>query len=126
MGKTKLKAKQIIFALLFGVFVGFVNGFLGAGGGMLVVPFLRLIYNQQPKIAHATALLVILPTSLISSLVYIFGKDVWHSSPLLPVAIGTFVGGILGTFLLSKLKNGYIVCLFSIVMLVAGCFMIFG
>ena len=126
MNKTKLKAWQIICALVAGVFVGFVNGFLGAGGGMLVVPLLRLIFKQQPKVAHATAILVILPVSIVSSIVYLLKGGVIGSPALVPALIGTFGGGIIGTFLLKKLKSGYIVCLFSLVMLVAGGFMIFG
>lgn len=123
--KSKLSKLQIFGAIGAGVLVGFVNGFLGAGGGMLVVPFLRLIFKQTPKVAHSTAVLIVLPICAVSSIVYLINGGV-DFSVLWPVAIGTFVGGAAGTFLLCKLKNNFIVFLFSLVMIGAGLFMIFA
>ena len=120
---NKLSKKQVIGAVLAGVAVGFVNGFLGAGGGMLVVPLLRLIFKQKPKVAHATAVLIMFPICVVSSIIYLISGDITFSS-VWPVAIGTFCGGFLGTFLLSKLKNNIITILFSLVMIGAGIFII--
>ena len=122
--KQKLSKKQIALAIAAGVAVGFVNGFLGAGGGMLVVPLLRLIFQQQPKVAHSTAVLVILPICVISSIVYLVGGEI-DINVLWPVALGTLIGGFAGTFLLSKLRNNIVTVLFSLLMFGAGCFMIF-
>lgn len=115
----------ILIAVSAGLFVGFVNGFLGAGGGMLLVPILMYLLNGQTKIAHSTAVLVILPISLISGIVYII-KGIVDWEILLPVAIGTLVGGIIGTFLMKKLKNDVINFIFWIVMIGAGLFVVFG
>lgn len=123
MTNKKVSKKQVLFSILAGVMVGFVNGFLGAGGGMLVVPLLRLIFKQSPKVAHSTAVLVILPICLVSGVVYLLSGTV-QISVLWPVAIGTFCGGLIGTFLLCKLKNNVITILFSVVMIGAGIFII--
>lgn len=123
MSNTKLNKKQIFGGIFAGIFVGFINGFLGAGGGMLVVPLLRLVYKQKPKIAHATAVLIVLPICVVSSIVYMVNSSVeWNI--LWQVLIGTILGGVAGTFLLCKLKNNVIVFLFSLVMIAAGLFMI--
>ena len=121
--KKKLTKKQVFGAICAGTVVGFVNGFLGAGGGMLVVPLLRLIFKQKPKIAHATAVLIILPICVVSSVVYLLSGEL-NLSVLWPVSIGTFIGGLAGTFLLSKLKNKVITILFSFIMIGAGVFII--
>lgn len=123
MNDNKLTKSQIFFAILAGVFVGFINGFLGAGGGMLVVPLLRLIFKQSPKVAHSTAVLVILPVSLVSSIAYLVSGQMQFDI-LWPVMIGTVLGGLSGTFLLTKLKNTVIVLLFSLVMIGSGIFII--
>lgn len=123
MSKQKLNKKQVLFSVLAGIVVGFVNGFLGAGGGMLVVPLLRLIFKQSPKVAHSTAVLVVLPICLVSSIVYLISGTM-QINVLWPVAVGTFCGGLLGTFLLCKLKNNVITILFSVVMIGAGIFII--
>lgn len=120
---NKLKGWQIVCAILAGLFVGFVNGFLGSGGGMLVVPLLRLIFHQSPRVAHSTAVLVILPVSLVSSIAYLIGGHA-DINMLWQVAIGTFAGGLIGTFLLSKLKSNVITIMFSLVMIGAGIFII--
>ena len=62
---------EVLCLILLGVGVGFINGFLGAGGGMLLVPIVILILKMQIKVAHATAILIILPICLISGVFYI-------------------------------------------------------
>ena len=121
--KNKLSNKQVFGAIFAGIAVGFVNGFLGAGGGMLVVPLLRMIFKQSPRVAHATAVLIVFPICVVSSIIYLLNGNITFSS-VLPVSIGTFCGGLLGTFLLSKLKNNIITILFSLVMIGAGVLII--
>ena len=118
--------KKINFVLLSigaGLFVGFVNGFMGAGGGMILVPILTLLLKMESRVAHSTAVFVIAPICLVSGLTYIIkGVIAWEI--LLPVAIGTLVGGIAGTFMLKKLKNDVINIIFWCVMNFAGVWML--
>ena len=114
---------QIFMLIILGLFVGFVNGFLGAGGGMLLVPCVIAILKTDAKIAHATAILIILPICIASGIVYII-KGFLRFDVFLPCLIGTVVGGVIGTFILKKLKSQVITLIFSIVMIVAGAFMI--
>lgn len=58
-------------ALAVGVLVGIVSGLTGIGGGVLMVPFLYLLYarlavppSEATVLAHATSLAVIVPTAL--------------------------------------------------------------
>ena len=60
--------------VLAGAGIGFINGFLGGGGGILVVCALLAILKMPQKEAHATAILVILPITLVSALVMIRNK----------------------------------------------------
>ena len=115
--------KTILICIGAGVFVGFVNGFLGAGGGMLLVPILTILLNLESRIAHATAIFVIAPICLVSGITYIV-KGVVDWGVLLPVVIGTLVGGIVGTFLLKNLKNDIINIVFWCVMIFSGVWML--
>ena len=119
----KINLKVIIIAIGAGLFVGFVNGFLGAGGGMLLVPILTLLLNLESRVAHSTAVFIIAPICLISGVTYII-KGVVDWNILLPVAIGTLIGGIAGTFLLKKLKNDVINIIFWCVMIFSGVWML--
>ena len=122
--KQNLTKNGNMWAILGGALAGFINGIFGGGGGMIIVPLLTLILKYNPKKAHATAILIILPLSLISGLLYSYFKMLGISL-LLPVSIGVSVGGVVGAILLSKLSSKWIVLIFSIVMDVAGVKMIF-
>lgn len=116
--------KKVIFAILTGAIAGLINGVFGGGGGMIVVPMLVLLLGCEPKKAHATAILIILPLSVVSGLFYAaFGN--LDLSVAIPVGIGVICGGVLGALLLSKLSSKWIIIIFSVVMAAAGIKMLF-
>ena len=90
---------------------------------MLLVPLIIAILKMDTKVAHATAILIILPISLISGVFYAI-EGAFDLNIFIPCLIGTIVGGVLGTFILSKLKNNIITLIFSAVMIGAGLTMI--
>lgn len=120
----KEKRKRELFLVLGGIFIGFINGFFGAGGGMLAVPLLAFIAGLSTKQAHATAILVILPLSIVSSIVYI-RNGAFDAVVFSPVLLGTIIGGIIGAILLVKLNNKAIAFVFYLVMMIAGIRLIF-
>lgn len=117
---VELNKKQQNISLIFaGIGIGFINGFLGSGGGTLVVVALLLILTLPQKEAHATALLIILPISIVSAIVYIINGNVrWLTT--LYATIGVIGGGIAGSFLLDRLNGNVVKLIFSIIMLAAG------
>ena len=123
--ESKLNSKKgIFFAIITGVVSGFINGLFGGGGGMIVVPMLVYLLKHKPKIAHATAILIILPLSIISGILYIaFGNFEWQIG--LPVGVGVIVGGVAGAFLLKKLSAKWVTIIFSILMAFAGSKLLF-
>jgi uncharacterized membrane protein YfcA len=107
-----------------GLVIGFINGFFGGGGGMICVPVLAGLVKLPTKKAHATAILVILPISIVSSLIY-FIKGTFDAATGIPSLIGVVAGGALGALLLSKLSNNVIRAVFAAIMIIAGIKMIF-
>ncbi len=115
---------RIFYHIITGVCAGLVNGLFGGGGGMIVVPMLIMLIGLEPRKAHATAILIILPLSIVSGLFYaIFGN--LQTNVLIPVGIGVIAGGVLGAFLLSKISSKLLIVIFSIVMAAAGAKMLF-
>ena len=110
--------------LLFGCVIGLVNGFFGGGGGMIVVPLLTKLFKMEQKKAQATALFVILPISLVSTIVYLSNNSI-HFAHCWPVIVGIVVGGIFGAKLLNKIKNRTIQGIFILFMFIGGGFMLF-
>lgn len=117
----KLKNGQII---LLGTLIGIINGFFGGGGGMIVVPLLTEKFGLTQKQAQATAIFVILPISIASSIIYITKNSIdfavgWS------VVVGVIAGGVLGALLLKKLNNLFVKGLFTLLMLAGGIFLLF-
>ena len=112
----KLKKMQCV---LTGAIAGFINGLFGGGGGMIVVPLLTYFLKMEPKRAHATAILIILPMSIVSGLLYASSKSL-DLALTIPTAIGVTGGGVIGALALKKLSGKWISIIFSIAMAVAG------
>lgn len=115
------KNKFIIpFLALSAVAAGIVNGFLGTGGGivlMLVLSLLPVDDDNAVRDRFATIIAVILPLSLISALSY--GDKLnfeLSASYIIPGILGGFAGG----FLLDKLSVKLVKRLFSLMVIWAG------
>lgn len=104
-------------AFLSGIAAGVVNGFFGAGGGLILVPMLRKT-TKCPEKAHATSIAVVLPLCVASTFFYKTGADV-VSAEVLPFIVGGVLGAPLGAFFLKKIPAGILGRLF-------GAFMIFS
>ena len=116
--KVEKSYKKVIFIILASTLIGFTNGFFGGGGGMLCVPLLEKSLNISNKRAHATTIAVIVPLSLVSSIVYFLKNDL-NVFDLLYTSIGVFIGGALGAVLLKKFSGKVIRVIFALLMLIA-------
>lgn len=122
---TEEKGKKRFFiAAGVGALGGFINGFFGGGGGMIIVPLLIYVLKYERKKAHASCIAVILPVSVISGIIYLFGGKL-NGFNLLPASLGVFIGGIAGALLLKKIKAELLGYVFCVIMAIAGLKMIF-
>lgn len=115
---TSKRKNRPLLSAIFGVAVGAANGLFGGGGGMIAVPALTLTGVPSKK-AHATAIAIILPLSLISGAVYL-SKGAADPSVILPSCAGVVVGGIAGALLLKKINSRGLSLLFYALMIAAG------
>lgn len=116
--------KEKFLMALSGIATGIVNGFFGGGGGMVVVPLLVSALKKPPKVAHATAILIILPISIVSGIMYAsFGAFKWGMG--FPVTLGVVIGGVIGALCLKKLPAKVVVVIFTAAMFAAGVRMLF-
>ena len=116
------KIKKLHIAL-FGSLIGVINGLLGGGGGMIVVPVLTKFFGFNQKEAQATALFVILPISIASSIIYITHNSINFLNSW-PAILSIIVGGIGGALLLNKLDNKVVRIIFIALILVSGIMML--
>ena len=113
-----MEHKQLFFCLLAGALAGFVNGFFGAGGGMVVVPLLSAM-GVQGKKSHATALMVIVPLSAVSAVLYLVQGRVGFADAL-PWLPGSLLGAYLGSRLMPEISTGWLKLVFGGLMLWGG------
>ena len=102
----------------FGFLIGAVNGLLGAGGGMIAVPLLKKAGLEQ-KEAHANAVAVILPISILSAVLYLY-KDYVNLFDPLPYIPTGILGAVLGTYFLKKISPLWLKRIFGFFMIYAG------
>jgi len=119
-----LDQNQIIFIItvmaVSAVVVGFMAGFFGIGGGLIMVPILFYIFSfagiEQAFIMHlalGTSFSIIIPTSIISTMTHMKFKAVDFS---IVKTFGAFVaiGVVFGTVFAVNLKTSSLVLFFSI------------
>jgi len=123
-----LDQNQIIFIVsamsASAVVTGFMAGFFGIGGGLIMVPILFYIFNfvgiEQAFIMHlalGTSFSIIIPTSIISTMTHMKFKAVDFS---IVKTFGAFVaiGVVCGTVFAVSLKTSSLVLFFSIMTMI--------
>ena len=121
-----------LFLLLLGAAAGFLNGLLGTGGGIVLVYVMQWyrrrrggphVLPDQARDVYATALAVMLPISIFSSFHYA-NAGALDFNAFAPMLLPSVVGGILGGWLLDRLKLDLLKRLFALLVLISGILMI--
>ena len=118
-GNNYTKECNIFIKIIIGAIIGFVHGFWGGGGGMSCVPLLAYLIKLPEKNAHATTLLIMLPLSIASLVIYFMNGSIeWDNA--LKISSGFVIGGALGAMILKKISNIWLSIIFSIIILAGG------
>lgn len=105
--------------LLTGALAGFVNGFFGAGGGMVLVPLLIWLIGLPDKLAFSSAISIILPLCVVSLVIY--GRhDMLPLSDALPYLIGGAGGGVLAGLWFQKVPAKWLHLALGALILLGG------
>lgn len=118
----------MIFILGTGLLAGVINGLLGAGGGILITYFLSYLLRRQHTEKNdifAHALLTMLPISAVSFAVYLIRGYVKLEVSLIYLILPAALGGLLGAYLLKKIKFKIVRLLFIGLVIYSGFTMIF-
>ncbi|WP_418263227.1 sulfite exporter TauE/SafE family protein [Flavobacterium faecale] len=107
-----------------GFLVGIVTGFLGAGGGFLIIPALLFFANLPMKQAVGTSLLIIFINSTIG-----FAGDIYIGTPvdykfLFLISSIAFAGMLLGIQLSKKIDGHKLKPVFGWFVLIMGIYII--
>jgi uncharacterized membrane protein YfcA len=121
----------IEFALI-GIVAGYLAGFLGIGGGFVVVPALTYLFLQNPEtapwaihMAVATSLCTMLVTSL-SSIIAHQRKGAIRWKLVRSLAAGLMIGAVLGAAVADNLQGEALIRVFGLFAILAGLQLILG
>lgn len=128
MTKPLLSTKVVFKIVVYGFLIGSVAGFVGAGGGFLIIPALTVLLNLPMRIAVGSSLLIIAFQSLLG---FAFSSQLhlvhWNFlfTQVTVASIGILVGSYLNRFIAEKkLKAsfGYFVLTISLLVMVEQVF----
>jgi hypothetical protein len=115
--------KNIIPIVLQGLFVGFITGLIGAGGGFLIIPVLVHFLKLDIKQAIGTSLLII---ALNSTFGFIISSTQFHFDWIFIVSILALstLGVLIGNLLSKKIDGKKLKPAFGWFVLIMGIFII--
>lgn len=106
-----------------GFLIGIMSGLLGVGGGVFMVPIMVTYFGITQHIAHATSLAVVIPTAIVSAIIYGFHgqTDILLS---VQIIIGSIVGASIGARLMKKIPAAQLKRLFGLMLALVGLRMV--
>jgi len=108
---------MIILLLFFGLCTGFVAGFFGVGGGMILVPML-LVAKYSMKEAVSISIIQMVFSSIYGTFLnYKENKTLLKDG--ITLGLGGFLGGFLSGFIVVNIDEIYLKYLFLIIVLAA-------
>ncbi len=122
--KKSTEFERSVIIVLEGLIVGPLTGFVGAGGGFLIIPALVLLTGLEMKTAIGTSLFIIAIKSLMG-----FGSDVLSGFQtdwtfVLYVIMCTIVGVVSGSLLSKKFSDNKLKMAFGYMTLIIGAYII--
>ena len=106
------------------IVVGFMAGFFGIGGGLIMVPFLFYIFSfigiEQSLVMHlaiGTSFSIIIPNSIISTITHMKFKAV-NFDIVKTFGVFVVIGVVIGTIFAVSLKTSSLVLFFSIMTMI--------
>lgn len=122
----RLRIAALPLLLLCGGAAGFVNGLLGAGGGIILVFTLGAAMGRDadPRDIYATALAITLPVTALSLARYAAGGAL-DTTGFARFLIPAVLGGALGGWLLDRLDTRLTKKIFAAIVIWSGLSMLF-
>ncbi|NCB12543.1 hypothetical protein CP963_01995 [Arcobacter cloacae] len=105
---------MILELAIFGIITGFISGFFGVGGGMILVPLL-LMSGFVMKEAVAISVMQMVFSSIYGSFLNAKkAKEVLKDGTI--IGIGGFIGGLQSGFIVSNVSNEFLQYLFILIL----------
>ena len=114
------KSKRIIESIISGIFIGFICGFVGAGGGMMMLLILTSVLGYELKTAVGTSVFIMTFTALTGSISHFALSSMPNFTILFLCVIFTFIFARIAALIANKADAKLLNRLTGIVLLILG------
>lgn len=123
----KKSRRALCFLAAAGAAAGFCNGFLGAGGGIILLYAFKRLNPSSGTSAQrdnfASVVAAVLPLCVVSAITY-SGRGHFDANLFARLILPAAMGGVCGAFLTDKLNTSMLKNIFAIIVIIAGINMI--
>lgn len=117
-------AKPMALAALIGLVAGVLSGYVGVGGGFLMIPLFMQLLRMPMKLTSGTSLIGVLMLSVPGTVVQaLLGNVQWLAG--ICVAAGAIPGAVIGTKLLARVPELALRFIFGAFLLVAAALLVY-
>lgn len=111
-----MTVQTLIILVLIGIVAGILSGFIGVGGGVVIVPALVYFLGLTQHQAQGTSLFILLlPVGILAVINYSKAQNInWTFGAV--VAVAFVIGGYFGSKLSLRLSPGIVKLVFGILM----------
>jgi uncharacterized membrane protein YfcA len=113
----KMDVSVILILLIIGLLAGMLSGFIGVGGGLIIVPALIYFLGFSQHMAQGTSLALMLPPIGILAVYNYHKAGEINFTYALVIAIAFILGGYLGSKISLKLSPNTVKFFFGLFML---------
>jgi uncharacterized membrane protein YfcA len=118
-----VRLNNVVKVALIGLTAGVVNGLLGVGGGMILIPGMVYCLGLGEHEAHGTSLAIVLPISIAS--VFVYARNHFLDWSLTwKVALGGVVGAYIGAKLITYIPDVWLRRIFAAFMVLTALRMV--
>ena len=116
---------QTVIVLVIGLLAGILGGFVGVGGGVLIVPALVLMFGFDQHMAVGTSLGALLPPVGILGAYEYYRHGHLNLTYALLLGAGLLIGGYLGAVYAVKLPGTTLRRIFGVFLLLTSIRMLY-
>jgi len=117
--------QQAIVGIVAGLIAGLLSGYVGVGGGFLMVPIFIQFGKLPVKMAPGTSLIAVMILIIPAVITQCFYGNVDYLVGV-TIALGSIPGALLGAFLLKFISPRKLCFLFGAMLFVVACVLIFN
>ncbi len=112
-----MDSSTLFILIAIGIFAGMLSGFIGVGGGIIIVPALIYFVGLSQHMAQGTSLALMIPPIGILAVYNYYKAGEINFSYAGVIAVAFVVGGFIGSRISLKLPPNTVKFIFGLVML---------